>query len=161
MVELAVTLSIMAIVIGWAVPGMAQWVRDVRVSVLTNAFLADLQLARSEAIRRGAPVAMCARMGPVCGANAGWEQGWLLFADVNDNARPDPGEEIIREAPAIPAGWSLKGNGPVSHYVSYHSLGQTKMVSGAFQAGTLTICPVSSAVVKVRKIIISGEILRG
>lgn len=156
LVELAVVLTIMAIVLGWAVPAMAQWVHNIRASALAGAFLSDLQLARSEAIRRGAPAVLCARAGPVCG-EGGWESGWLLFADTNDNARLDPGEETIREAPAAPHGWRFRGNSPVARYVAYHPLGQTKMVNGAFQAGTLTLCPGSAGGGVAYKIVINSH----
>lgn len=157
LVEVTVVMAIMAIMASWAVPAMTQWVRDIRASVLTNAFLADLQLARSEAIRRGSPVVMCARAGQACDTGAGWEQGWLLFADGNDNARLDPEESIIREAAAIPDGWQLRGNTPVARYVSYHALGQTRLVNGGFQAGTLTVCPVSALTAKPRRIVINSH----
>jgi len=156
LVELAVVLAIMAIVLGWAVPAMARWVQDIRASALANALVSDLQRARSEAIRRGTPAVLCTRAGPVCGVD-GWESGWLLFADTNDNARLDPGEETIREAPAAPHGWRFRGNSPVARYVAYHALGQTKMVNGAFQAGTLTLCPGPAGQGAARKVVINSH----
>lgn len=141
LIELFVVLAILAILVGVAVPGMQYWVDAVRIGTLVRALHSDLQLARSEAIRRGERVVMCAAHSQTsCAVVPGWQQGWLMFVDVNNNARRDEGEPVLRYHGALPPGWSARGNQPVARFVSYDSLGSTRMVSGAFQAGSIVVC---------------------
>jgi type IV fimbrial biogenesis protein FimT len=156
LVELVVVLLVAALTLAQAAPALARWVQDARAFGLVAMLLADLQWARSEAIRRGTPVVVCARAGSVCG-EGGWEGGWLLFVDDNGNAQLDEGEHLLREAPALPPGWHWRGNQPVDRYVAYHALGQTRLVGGAFQAGTLTLCRQGDTPVKVRRIVINSQ----
>ena len=59
--------------------------------------MADLRLARSEAVKRSAVVAVCASSdGQSCLATAGWREGWIVFVDRDGNRRVDAGEEVIR-----------------------------------------------------------------
>jgi type IV fimbrial biogenesis protein FimT len=133
--------AVLAVTLGMAVPSLTQTVNSVRLSTLTNSLFAELNLARAEAIRRGERVALCAAATPeACSPASGWEQGWIVFEDSNNNGLRDASETVMRVSPAAPSGWSIRGNGPVARYVSYHPLGGTLTVSGAFQAGTITIC---------------------
>lgn len=53
LVELLVGIAILAIVLALGVPSMREWMISQRVSSISNELVTDLQLARSEAIRRG------------------------------------------------------------------------------------------------------------
>jgi prepilin-type N-terminal cleavage/methylation domain-containing protein len=53
LVELLVGIAILAIVLALGVPSMREWMVSQRVSSVANELVTDLQLARSEAIRRG------------------------------------------------------------------------------------------------------------
>jgi len=53
LLELLVVTAVLSIVLGLALPAMGQWVDSVRMGTLVRAFHTDLQLTRSEAIRRG------------------------------------------------------------------------------------------------------------
>lgn len=156
LVEMLVVMAVLAVTATLAGPVMAGWLQDIRAATLANTLLADLHLARSEAIKRGSPIVLCRRAGDACGLDGGWEQGWLMFSDSNGNGRLDPGEEVIRVAPAAPADWLMQGNTPVSEYVSYHPMGRTRMINGAFQAGTVTICRAGGTEVRARRVIINS-----
>lgn len=157
LIEMVVTVSIVAFMSFLAIPSVGFWIDDLRSKALANSLLVDLNLARSEAIRRGHPVVACIAVGSACHPIGRWEQGWLLFADINNNALRDTGEEVIRQTKIESHGWRLWGNGPVRSYVSYHPLGQTRLVNGAFQAGTLTICLPSRPNALSRRIIINSR----
>ena len=123
----------------------------------TNALFAGLNLARSEAIKRNARAVLCKTANGVsCTASGGWEQGWILFHDLNNNAALDAGEEVLRQQGPASAGIRLAGNLPIANYVSYTPTGTAKLISGAFQAGTFTLCVESSASADVRQIVLSG-----
>lgn len=159
LIELFAVLAVLAVLLGVAVPGMQQWIDAVRIGTLVRALHSDLQLARSEAIRRGERVVLCAADNETaCAATPGWQRGWLMFVDSNNNARRDPGESVLRYHEALPAGWSATGNRPVARFVSYDPLGSTRMVSGAFQAGSIIVCRSDrrSGVPQPRRVVINS-----
>jgi type IV fimbrial biogenesis protein FimT len=141
LMELIVTLAIAAIVVTLGVPSFREMLRENRLATQTNEFLAALSLARSEAIKRGVRVSLCkSDDGANCTSDGGYQQGWMVFADPNDNATVDPGEPVLRVYAALPAGMLLTGNSTVQSYVSYVASGVSRLITGGFQAGTLTLC---------------------
>lgn len=157
LVELLVVVALAAIMASLAIPSMSAFLNSQRVISLASAFLNSLNLARSEAIKRNGRVAMCKSANAVSCTHVGtWEQGWIVFHDANNNAELDDGEDIIELRGGVGPGLRLSGNTPVANYVSYSASGSAKLMSGAFQAGTLTLClePVSTP--DVRQLILSA-----
>ena len=157
LVELLVSVAVGGILMSITVPAMTGMLNTHKAISATNALFAGLNLARSEAIKRNARAVLCkSANGISCAASGGWEQGWILFHDLNNNAVLDEGEEVVRQQGPASAGIRLRGNLPVSNYVSYTPTGTAKLISGAFQAGTFTLCMESSASADVRQIVLSG-----
>lgn len=157
LLELMVVLAVSAILLTIAIPGFASLASNSRLTSATNELVSALHLARSEAIKRNSRTTLCkSTNGLACSDSGGWHQGWMVFHDANSNATLDAGEEVILYQAALTAEIRLAGNEPVSQYVSYSSIGATQMVSGAFQAGTFTVCQHSSVENAGRKIIISS-----
>jgi len=157
MPELLVTLAVAGVLTGIAVPPMNGMLQAQRVASLTNNFVASLHLARNEAIKRNARAVVCKSAGgTACTVSGGWEQGWIVFHDANNNAALDAGERVVRQQGGVAGSVRLTGNQPVANYVSYSASGSAKMVSGAFQAGTFTLCPEARSGAPIRKIILSG-----
>jgi type IV fimbrial biogenesis protein FimT len=146
LIELIVTLAIAAIVLTVGIPSFRELLRENRLATQANEFLAALALTRSEALKRGVRVTLCKSAdGASCTANGGYEQGWVVFVDPNNNATVDTGEVILRVYGALPGGFTLTGNTNVRSYVSYAAGGMSQLISGAFQAGTLTLCAAPKA----------------
>ncbi|KAF0098756.1 MAG: type IV fimbrial bioproteinis protein FimT [bacterium] len=156
LVEVLATLAILSILLTVAVPAFDAMITSSRFATSANLYLTSLHLARSEAIKRNGRVALCKSAdGATCTANGRWDQGWIVFHDVNNNALADGGEEILRVYEVLPADLALSGNLPVANYVSYGALGASRLTSGAFQAGTLTLCRLSTGGGEARQIVIS------
>lgn len=106
LIELLVTLAIMAILTTIAIPSLSAFIADSRQSGRAFELVGALNMARSEAIKRGTRVSVCKTRNPdaespTCEADAGWEQGWIVFVDnVQDTGNIfgmiDGADEIIR-----------------------------------------------------------------
>jgi type IV fimbrial biogenesis protein FimT len=156
-VEVAVTLAVAATLMAVGVPSVASMLASVKLTSVSNALLFDLYLARSEAIKRNGRVVLCKSAdGVTCASGGGWEQGAIVFHDVNNNGARDPGESLIYHEQRSTSEIRVSGNQSVGSYVSYGPDGRSRMASGAFQAGTLTLCRQSSDSTEARQIVINS-----
>jgi type IV fimbrial biogenesis protein FimT len=86
LVELMVTIVILAILAAIGMPAMARFINDTRVSGTTNEFVSALNLARMEAIKRGRLVTVCRSTNPeseaaTCTSGSDWSTGWIVFIE--------------------------------------------------------------------------------
>jgi type IV fimbrial biogenesis protein FimT len=157
LVELLVTLAILGTLAALAAPSFVALIRSSSLAAASNEFLGGLRLARSEALRRGGRVAMCkSNDGATCTDSGGWEQGWIMFNDPNHNGAPDSGEDVIVRGPAARSGVVLYGNQPVARVISFAPMGGPRAASGAFLAGTMTLCQRSAQRAAARQIVMSS-----
>lgn len=127
LIELLVTLTIAVILLTVGVPSFINMIASNTARSYANDLLADINLARNEAITRGIWVVIC--KGTATDAGSGctagnWEDGWKVFEDCNDNqvmntatcpdrdldGNPDD-ESVLRVHAALSNGWTLRGNG--------------------------------------------------
>ena len=135
--ELIITLAIAAIVIGLAAPSFSSMIQDNRLSGQSVDFLASLNFARSEAIKRRTPVTLCKSANGSACANAGdWGQGWIIFVDNNRNQTRDDGEAILRVHGSLAGNNRLTGNNNFTDAITYQASGDTLGLG----TGTLALC---------------------
>ena len=87
LIELIVTLAILAILLAFAVPSFQGTIQSNRTQTITNDLTTALQFARSEAVKRGAKVDICRRNGDVCANATDWGNGWLVKVNGGDVLR--------------------------------------------------------------------------
>lgn len=80
LLELMITIAVLAILMSTAIPAMRTTIQNNRMSGISNELVTALQLARSEAIKRSAPVSVCASSDQAS-CTGGWEDGWIVFLD--------------------------------------------------------------------------------
>ncbi len=103
MIELMVTLAILAIIMSLAAPSFNRLVATNRIASTTNELTSGMKLARSEAIRRGQPVTARAKSTTEPGDFA--LEGWEVFPDANSSGSPETPPtasdgQLIRSFPA-------------------------------------------------------------
>jgi len=80
MVELLVTLVIVAILTIIAVPQFTSATQTQRTSSEINNLLNDVQFARSEALKEGQMVSLCISSTGTSCAGTGWHSGWIVYS---------------------------------------------------------------------------------
>jgi len=107
LLELLITLSIVAILLTLAVPSFITFTSNNQIISSTNNFVADINLARSEAVRRGTMVSICrlntnnaCTTADTCNCgnttSTQYESGYILYVNPNRDPVKDAGEEVIR-----------------------------------------------------------------
>ena len=141
LIELLFGLALAAVLIALGVPAYADWIADYQVLNHAEKLAGTMNIARSEALKRGHPVDLCKSVDlRDCTVRGGWEEGYIVLTDTDRDGALDAGERALRvEGPAT-AGITIRGNRPVADYVSYTSLGTTRLLRGGLQMGTITVC---------------------
>jgi type IV fimbrial biogenesis protein FimT len=98
MVELIVVISIVGVLMAIGAPSYRYVTTANRISSEINGLVGDLQFARSEAIKEGQTVSVCATTdGTTCtGAGATWTTGWLVFMDASIVGTIDGTDTVLR-----------------------------------------------------------------
>lgn len=130
LLELIVVISIAGILMALAIPSFYDAIRSNRLTTYANALVTSLNLARSEAIKRGIQVTI-RRKGAT---SAQWESGWDVFVDINGNevfnddgdaTLCEAGEDcLLRTYDALSSGYTLRtGASTYENYAAYSPSG--------------------------------------
>lgn len=111
MVEILVTLAIVALLMTLAVPSFKPLLDRWRVRQAEGAVTDTLRLARTEAIKRGGSVVMQKMENSTDNCTTAplasdWGCGWRLFVDSDGNGKYTQGEEVLLNA-RVPAGMGV------------------------------------------------------
>lgn len=97
LIEMLIVLVIFGILLLIAAPAYQQMIRNNRMVSEVYALRAVINNARSEAIARRFPVAVCPTTnGTACAASNDWTTGYMSFIDADADDTVDAGEEIIQ-----------------------------------------------------------------
>lgn len=96
LIELMVTIAIVAVLVAIAFPSFESTIRSNRVATTTNELMASLSLARSEALRNPGGAAICTSTdGTLCDLSGNWNNGWIVWIDVNGDGLQDPVDDRV------------------------------------------------------------------
>lgn len=109
LIELLVTLGLLAIVLTMGVPAFASLQRDARVANVHHLLTSSLALARITAVSRGKPVTVCpSSNGTNCRTDTVWEDGWIVFIDPLRTGNPASEAAIVQRLDPIGPGLALR-----------------------------------------------------
>jgi type IV fimbrial biogenesis protein FimT len=152
MIELLVTVSIVAILATMAAPSLREMVENNRLTALNNQLVSTLNYVRAESVKRAFPVTMCVRnsTGSGCATSGGFENGWIVFVDCDgDNALDASGcnygpgntnaaEEILLDIVPDFNGVTVTGTSTATPSIRYKPNGGIAGVSGSLTLNTTT-----------------------
>lgn len=92
LIELIITLIIVAILSAIAIPTLNQTYKNKKISSNMSSFISDVHFTRSESIRLGGNVIMCSSdspedLNPKCSSNStqNWANGWIIVKQMDNN----------------------------------------------------------------------------
>ena len=140
LIELMVTISVLAILLGIAAPSVTQFIVNNRLTSQANGLLADLSRARSEAGARHFPVTICAAEdSTTCAAatTTNWESGWIVFVDANADGAVANASDIIRYVAPLEGQTTVVSSSFTNvGYLTYRPFGGFSPPT----SGTFTLC---------------------
>lgn len=142
LIEMMVAIAVAAVLLSIAVPSFHSFIVNNRMTSQINGLVASISRARNEAALRGVQVTICASSdGVTCATSTtGWQIGWLIFVDSNNNGVLDAaeGRAIATEA-ALDSGSTLTATGFANNArLVFRPYGGLLTTSGTF-----TLCPQS------------------
>lgn len=131
LIELLVTIAVAALLLGVAIPGFQSFFIGNRLVTSANDFVAALNTARSEAIRRGVSVSL--RKNSATSGDWG-SAGWTLFVDSDADGALDAGETTLKAGEALPTPLTLYANNNFLNFIRFKPSGESTNL------GTFVFC---------------------
>jgi type IV fimbrial biogenesis protein FimT len=108
LMEILTAMAVALVALCIAAPSFGQMLDRHRELVASNEMLAQLALARTWAISRGEPIALCPSTNRLhCDPGIEWSGSWIIYADPDGNRQPDRSSDILTISPA-PGGARLR-----------------------------------------------------
>lgn len=96
LIELMVTLALGVIVLGIGIPSFASLAAGNQQTAEINNFVRHLGLARSSAVKTGRDHVLCPSLDlSYCLDDTGWQQGFILFEDRDEDGLRDEDEKLV------------------------------------------------------------------
>lgn len=87
LIELLITIVVLSVLLALGLPGLQDFVRNNRVTAQANDLVVAIQLARSEAVKRGTRGVICAKAvnKEECSGSDDWSNGWIVYTDFDQD----------------------------------------------------------------------------
>jgi len=100
--ELIVTMTIIAILLTAGVPAFKNYSWNLRMRTVMDMLQTDLNLARGRAISHNIQTVICPAVdGGDCSGESAWQDGWIVFTDLNGDRRKQDGEPLLKQSGAV------------------------------------------------------------
>ena len=135
LLELLVTMSVVGVLFSAAIPSFIDFSVRNRIVSYSNEFISAINLARSEAIRRGTTVSIC-HSDDDATCSGSWSSGWIVFANTDGDspAVVDAGEPLIRAFPSLSDNFTMQADAALATDVTFGPDG------AAVATGAMSVC---------------------
>lgn len=142
LIELMVTLAVMAIVLAIAVPSFASAFNTTRLSSAANEMVAALQTARMESVRRNRRGVVCLSANPDAAApscSTASPTGWITYLDVDSSGTYNASDVLLRVS-KVRETVVVNGSALVAGQVTFRSDGLARDSAGNLLKGAIDVC---------------------
>jgi len=102
LLEALIVLTIICILLSLGMPALSKFIAHQKIVAANNTLVADLNFARSVAANQQQSMIVCpGNPTDGCSQTPMWEQGWIVFADSNQNRRLDQEESPLRVTQSV------------------------------------------------------------
>ncbi|MFC3608770.1 GspH/FimT family pseudopilin [Stutzerimonas tarimensis] len=142
LIELVVSLSVLAILLGIAAPAFSNLIDREQANSGSKDLFRALQYARGQAIQRGQTISICGGA-TACATQGDWRQ-LLIFHDTDGDGTLGEGDEVLRSM-SLPKGyhWNWRNFRSQSH-MTFLPTGFTHSLNGTF-----TLCKEGKALSRI------------
>ena len=141
MIELLITIAIVAILAALAMPSYRQTIQSNRTTTEANEFLTAINVARGEAMTRSRPVTLCpSEDGTNCSDSTDWAANrWIVFTDYGTRGQVDAtSDTVLRAWDAISPqdSFAASSDAAAIKWISFDRSGSAITDNGSVNAGT-------------------------
>ena len=143
--EMLVVMVVVGVMLGVAVPAYRDVIARNRITARMNELVGAMQLARSESVRRGIDVSLCAvETGAKCGlgTSGSWATGWAIIAENagGTDGTQDAADEVVSRNDVEMEGLSYYSAAKAAAVkaITFRPSGATRLAPGA--SFSLVIC---------------------
>ena len=135
LLELMITVIVLTVLATVAIPSVLGLIQNNRMTSTSNELMTAMYLARSEAIKRGRPIVICASDDSAsCDGN--WGDGWIVAVDSNDpgdaDVDIDDDVDIVRIWGGLRANMNFANEGSLPEFFRFLPDGRVDRLGGTF-----------------------------
>jgi type IV fimbrial biogenesis protein FimT len=138
LLEAIFVMAIVAIALAAAAPTLRDTMSNMRMAAQSSDLVADLALARSEAVKRNVQVFICASNDGARCAGTDWRAGWVIFPDADGVGVPGANESPLIKVgvgfspnTTVATGGVIAGAGDI-RYIAYRPSGAATLNNVSF-----------------------------
>ena len=144
LLELMITLLIAGMVLGFGIPSFTQFVAGNRMAAAANDLVTTIHAARTEAVKRGQLVTICASSDwaaatPGCDLGGG-TAGWIVFLDSNGDVGVDAGETVVLAHAPLAEGITFAIDPGSAPYLQYGGNGFPRTAAAGPPISNMQLC---------------------
>ena len=158
LLELMITLALVATIFAFGIPSMNTFIQNDRLVTQINTLIGHLSYARSEAVKRSQQVSVCVSSNATsCTGGNNWENGWIVYVDLDADGNFTAGEDVLRAQQQL-EGENTLSPGAIGTQVTYDYRGFVDAAS----LGTFSLCDDRGAAYgKAVSISVTGRVRSG
>jgi type IV fimbrial biogenesis protein FimT len=145
LLEMLTVIALISLLMAMGVPSYRYVTNRNRISAEVNGLLGDLQYARLEAVKEGQTVSVCVSSNSAtCLASSAWQNGWIVFSDVNGNGVLGAGDTLLKVQPPFSSTDTFNASNNIE-FVTFNREGFAVGLPAAGALLTLHASPINSS----------------
>ena len=144
LIELMITLIIAGTLFAVGLPSFGSFMERTKITSTTNDYIYSLHKARSEAVKRVTGAGLCPStnsmaVNAACDDGQPYSDGWIVYADEDNNKAFDAGEEILHRIESRADGFVFTAPAVFANQIYFNQSGNSVNIADIPISGTIGI----------------------